>query len=81
MKLLSLLAFLAMAPVGDGAQGISRELAAPVRIEVAGKPIDTAVGHAAPFVGDFDGDTISDLLVGQFGDGTSVQRDIECSRA
>jgi hypothetical protein len=32
MKLMSLLAFLAMAPVGDGAQGISRELAAPVRI-------------------------------------------------
>ena len=45
------------------------ELAAPVRLEAAGKPIDTAVGHAAPFVGDFDGDGVKDLLVGQFGEG------------
>jgi hypothetical protein len=45
------------------------ELFAPVRLEAAGKPIDTAVGHAAPFVGDFDGDGVRDLLVGQFGDG------------
>jgi hypothetical protein len=45
------------------------ELMAPVRIEAGGKPIDTAVGHAAPFVGDFDGDGIQDLLVGQFGEG------------
>jgi hypothetical protein len=45
------------------------ELLAPVRMEVNGKPIDTAVGHAAPFVGDFDGDGVRDLLVGQFGDG------------
>jgi hypothetical protein len=35
----------------------------------AGKPIDTDVGHAAPFVADFDGDGVNDLLVGQFGDG------------
>ena len=41
----------------------------PVRLEANGKPIDTAVGHAAPFVGDFDGDGKRDLLVGQFGDG------------
>ncbi len=40
-----------------------------MRLEAAGKPIDTAVGHAAPFVGDFDGDGVRDLLVGQFGDG------------
>jgi hypothetical protein len=52
-----------------GADGPSGELAAPVRIEAAGRPIDTAVGHAAPFVGDFDGDKVNDLLVGQFGDG------------
>src|SRR4029079_12626637 len=45
------------------------DLAAPVRLEAAGKPIDTAVGHPAPFVGDMDGDGINDLLVGQFGDG------------
>jgi hypothetical protein len=41
----------------------------PVRLTAAGKPIDTDVGHAAPFVGDFDGDGVRDLLVGQFGDG------------
>ncbi len=51
-----------------GAEGAG-ELLAPVRLEAAGKPIDTAVGHAAPFVGDFDGDKVPDLLVGQFGDG------------
>jgi hypothetical protein len=45
------------------------ELLPPVRLQAAGKPIDTAVGHAAPFVGDFDGDRINDLLVGQFGEG------------
>ena len=51
------------------AEGPAGELAAPVRIEVAGKAIDTEVGHAAPFVGDFDGDGVNDLLVGQFGEG------------
>ena len=45
------------------------ELLPPVRLEADGKPIDTAVGHAAPFVCDFDGDGKLDLLVGQFGDG------------
>jgi len=49
--------------------GLDPELSPPVRIEAAGKPIDTAIGHAAPFVGDFDGDGIADLLVGQFGEG------------
>lgn len=47
----------------------SAELADPVRIEAAGKPIDTEIGHAAPFVCDFDGDGLKDLMVGQFGDG------------
>jgi len=45
------------------------DLAPPVRIEAAGSPIDTDTGHAAPFVGDFDGDGTADLLVGQFGEG------------
>ena len=49
--------------------GLGNELAPPVRIEAAGKPIDTVTGHAAPFVGDFDGDGVPDLLVGQFGEG------------
>jgi hypothetical protein len=43
--------------------------APPVRLEAAGKAIDTDVGHAAPLVVDFDGDGKDDLLVGQFGDG------------
>jgi hypothetical protein len=61
-----LLALLALAPPGDD---LAKDLQPPVRIEVGGKPIDTDVGHAAPFVGDFDGDGVLDLLVGQFGDG------------
>ncbi|MBU0755670.1 MAG: VCBS repeat-containing protein [Planctomycetes bacterium] len=45
------------------------DLAAPVRIEAAGYPIDARDGHAAPFVCDFDGDGIQDLLVGEFDGG------------
>ena len=52
-------------PAGETA----RDLAPPVRLEAAGKVIDTEVGHAAPCVGDFDGDGVPDLLVGQFGEG------------
>jgi hypothetical protein len=44
-------------------------LAPPVRLEAGGKPIDTDIGHAAPWVCDFDGDGVQDLLVGQFGEG------------
>ena len=47
----------------------SSELLPPVRLEAAGKPIDTSIGHAAPFVGDFYGDGKRHLLVGQFGEG------------
>ena len=49
--------------------GAAGDLAPPVRLEAAGKPIDTDVGHAAPYVADFDGDGVRDLLVGQFGEG------------
>ena len=49
--------------------GLSPELEQPVRLQAAGKPIDTEIGHAAPFVCDFDGDGVQDLLVGQFGGG------------
>jgi len=49
---------------------LSVELADPVRLEAAGKPIDaTEIGHASPFVYDSDGDGLKDLLVGQFKDG------------
>jgi hypothetical protein len=66
MALPVVLALLMSAPPDSGLSG---ELLPPVRLEAAGKPIDTAVGHAAPFVGDLDGDGVRDLLVGQFGDG------------
>lgn len=45
------------------------ELADPVALEADGRPIDVEIGHAHPFVADFDGDGVRDLLVGQFGDG------------
>jgi hypothetical protein len=61
-------ALLGLAPPGD-AKALSKELEPPVRLEAGGKVIDTDVGHAAPFVGDFYGRGVNDLLVGQFGDG------------
>ena len=68
-----ILAALAAAPAGDGPAGeLDPNLSPPVRIEAAGKPIDTEVGHAAPFVGDFDGDGTLDLLVGRFEGGKLV---------
>jgi len=72
-RLLLMTAFLAFLLIGQTSPSpparLLDDLAPPVRVEAAGKPIDTAVGHAAPFVGDFDGDGVNDLLVGQFGDG------------
>ncbi|MGE4632865.1 MAG: hypothetical protein AAEJ47_07500 [Planctomycetota bacterium] len=44
-------------------------LGAPVRLEANGVPIDVTIGHAAPYVIDFDGDGVRDLLVGEFGKG------------
>lgn len=52
-----------------GPRTTSYQFAPPVRLEAAGKPIDTDVGHAAPLAVDFDGDGKIDLLVGQFGEG------------
>ena len=65
MQALLTLALLAAGPP-DTPNG---ELLPPVRLQAAGKVIDTEVGHAAPFVADFDGDGVKDLLVGQFGGG------------
>lgn len=45
----------------------AQELADPVPLLVGGKPLDVErVGHAAPFVGDADGDGVKDLLVGEY---------------
>src|SRR5688572_22651262 len=42
----------------------------PVHIKTETGPVDVErSGHAAPFVGDFDGDGIRDLLVGQYDHG------------
>ena len=50
-----------------GAQ--SNELLPPVRILAGSEAIDVTTGHAAPYMLDFDGDGVKDLLVGEFGDG------------
>lgn len=45
-------------------------LQAPVQVQAAGRPIDVErEGHSAPFVGDFDGDGVVDLLVGEYHEG------------
>ena len=60
-------ALLLAAPAADTARPGA---GAAGEVQAAGAaPIDVDVGHAAPFVGDFDGDGRPDLLVGQFGDG------------
>jgi hypothetical protein len=42
----------------------------PVKVFAGKLPLDVQrSGHSAPFVGDFDGDGLPDLLVGQFTDG------------
>ena len=43
------------------------QLAAPLLVEADGKPIVAVIGHAAPFVVDYDGDGVRDLIVGMFG--------------
>jgi len=50
--------------------GLAADLKPPVHVLAGGKPVDVErSAHAAPFVGDIDGDGIPDLLVGQYHDG------------
>jgi len=50
-----------------GRLAAAQELADPVPLLVGGKPLDVErMGHAAPFVGDVDGDGVKDLLVGEY---------------
>ena len=44
-------------------------LGTPAKLTVGGKPIEVDSGHGDPFVCDWDGDGLPDLLVGQFGSG------------
>ncbi|MFW6125218.1 MAG: FG-GAP repeat domain-containing protein [Pirellulales bacterium] len=55
--------------LADDAPGASQLATVPIKIQAGGEPINVEVGHAAPFVADFDGDGLKDLLVGQFGGG------------
>jgi hypothetical protein len=43
------------------------KLGAPIQVEADGGPIAAVTGHAAPFVVDWDGDGVRDLVVGMFG--------------
>jgi hypothetical protein len=52
-----------------GANALAGDLTPPVRVEAGGAPIDTEIGHASPYVTDWDGDGVRDLVVGQFGGG------------
>jgi hypothetical protein len=50
-----------------GRLAAAQELADPVPLLVGDKPLDVErMGHAAPFVGDADGDGVKDLLVGEY---------------
>ena len=49
-------------------------LSAPIRILADGKPIEAIIGHAAPFVVDYDRDGVRDLVVGMFGSDSEVVR-------
>ena len=65
MKITSLAACAAALAASAAAQ----QFETPFRLQADGKPIDVDVGHAAPYVVDWDGDGVRDLLVGQFGTG------------
>jgi FG-GAP repeat len=64
------LALTVLAVAAPAAAADPGELLPPVPIQAGGRPLDVErEGHAAPFVGDFDGDGVRDLLVGQYFEG------------
>lgn len=68
MQLKTISAFVAASALTTGsvfAQGLGSATA----IQAGDQVLNTDVGHAAPFVYDFDGDGKRDLLVGQMGAG------------
>ena len=48
---------------------LSQEFEKPVRLKASGEFINVEIGHAAPYLYDWNGDGVRDLLVGQFGQG------------
>ncbi len=66
IKMKARLSFIAAG--GLAVPAFAGELLEPFRVEANGKPIDMDVGFAAPFVTDFDGDGVFDLMLGQRGD-------------
>src|SRR5262245_6576409 len=65
-----LIVYIGLAGLALAAGERAGELAPPVHVLAGGNPIDVErEGHSAPFVGDFDGDGLPDLLVGQYHQG------------
>lgn len=69
MRWMVAMGFAAVVLSAAGAAGAGSELEDGVALLAGGRRIDVEVGHAAPFVCDWNGDGKRDLLVGQMGRG------------
>ena len=59
--------WMAIALMTASAASVAGELTGPSPVMVGDQQLDVEhMGHAAPFVGDFDRDGVKDLLVGEF---------------